>query len=730
MTSPQAKAFAHLSPGTGTRAAKDLVSGGVVSLVAIAFYISAATLLFQGPLLPHLSAAIGASLFGGALLAVFQAAKGSIELASVGPEPVTVPVLAGLTALVAAQCSPASMLPTAIAALGVSALCIGIVWLALGRMRAGDVIRYIPYPVIGGFLASVGWLMLAGGVAVVLGRSFAVRDIPGLVAGPQALQLLAGATIAFTLWWATLRIKHVLVLPGLIVFFIVLVHAWLALAGISTDAARAQGWFNMEFARAVLVSPAAPQTFALVEWHVIASQAGTIMTAVILSVVALLLSDSSLEVAFEERADFNQDLRVLGGANILLGLAGGLTGGVSISRSVLNKQAGAASRWSGLVKAALCLLAVFWGGPIISLIPKPLLGGILMYIGIGMLKLWLVDGRTKLARNDYLAVLVILALTIGVGYLPAVVVGIVICCFDFAVSSAKAGPIRRTFSRNEWPGKVERGALEAAALQDAGERMRIVELQGALFFGSIRTLASSLESLLAAGEKPDRLVIDFKRVASMDSSAAQAMSRVLKVSTRFAVPVTFTGVDERVLALLRSNGCVYPGGPDVIEDIDQAIILWDDEQLKTHVTSTAPLEEWLASELGGAGPVQELLSWLEARHLEAGDVLFRENEAADSLYLVQRGRLNLTVQHKGKTFKIRSIQAGGTVGEMGMYRLRDRSATVTAGEPSSVLRMSEQTMRRIEAKSPELALSLHKLFVRLLASRLEHSNAQLRALSS
>lgn len=716
--------------GTSTRAAKDLVSGAVVSLVAIAFYISAATLLFQGPLLPHLSTAIGASLFGGALLAVFQAAKGSLELASVGPEPVTVPVLAGLTALVAAKCSPDSALPTAVAALGVAALCIGMVWLVLGRVKAGDVIRYIPYPVIGGFLASVGWLMLAGGVSVVLGRSFSLRDVLDLVAGPQAVQLVAGATIALTLWWTTLRVKHVLVLPGLIVLFIVLIHSWLGLAGISIDAARAQGWFNREFAQAILDSPLEPQTFVLVDWNVIAGQAGTIMTAVILSVVALLLSDSSLEVAFEERADFNQDLRWLGGANILVGLAGGLTGGVSISRSILNKQAGAATRGSGLVKAGLCMLAIFWGGPIISLIPKALLGGILMYIGIGMLKFWIVDGRTKLARNDYFAVLSILALTIGVGYLPAVVVGIVICCFDFAVSSAKAGPIRRTFSRNEWPGKVERSVMETAALQKDGDRMRIVELQGALFFGSIRTLAGDIESLLASDEKPDRLVIDFRRVASMDSSAAQAMSRVLKVANRFNVPVCFTHASERVLALLRSNGCIYQGGPDIMEDIDQAIVSWDDEKLNTHSPSSAPLEDWLAAELGGSGAVQELLGWLEPQHLDTGDVLFRENEAADSLYLVQNGRLNLTVQHKGTSFKIRSIQAGGTVGEMGMYRLRDRSATVIAGEPSSVLRMSDQTMRGIEAKSPQLALSLHKLFVRLLASRLEHSNAQVRALSS
>ena len=71
------------------------------------------------------------------------------------------------------------------------------------------------------------------------------------------------------------------------------------------------------------------------------------------------------------------------------------------------------------------------------------------------------------------------------------VVGVVVCCFDFAVSSARLGPIRRSFSRNDWPGRVERSARESATLSANGERLRIVELQGALFFGSIRTLANA-----------------------------------------------------------------------------------------------------------------------------------------------------------------------------------------------------------------------------------------------
>jgi len=113
-----------------------------------------------------------------------------------------------------------------------------------------------------------------------------------------------------------------------------------------------------------------------------------------------------------------------------------------------------------------------------------------------------------------------------------------------------------------------------------------------------------------------------------------------------------------------------------------------------------------------------------------GEVLFRQGDEADSVYLVQQGSLMASVQVGQERFTVRSIQAGGTVGEMGVYRDRQRSATVHAEEPTEVWCMTRATLADIEARAPELAILLHRLFVRLLASRLEHANAQAKALSA
>lgn len=710
--------------------ARDAVAGAVVSLVAISFYLSSAALIFQGALSPHLPLGIGAALFGGALLAVCAAYKGSIGLASVGAEPATVPILAGMSASVASLCSPAAVLPTLIATLAIAAICIGLTWYAMGHFGVGNVIRFIPYPVIGGFLAGIGWLMFSGGMGVVAGKPFSLQLLLDLTDGTETtLQVLVGLGMGLVLWMATQKSKHVILLPALIVFFSLLVHLALLGNSIDLEQARAQGWLTKPFPLALPALPFAPATLALIDWSAVASQSGAMLSAMIVSIIALLLSASSLEVAFDARADFNNDLKVLGLGNVALGLAGGLAGGISISRSLLNKESGAATRRSGVVKALICVLAMFVGGPVIALIPKAVLGGILIYIGLGMLKTWVLDSRARLTRSDYLAVLTMVSLTIGVGYLPAVVVGIVVCCFDFAVSSARLATVRRSFCRNDWPDQVERSASESALLRSRGEDVRIVELQGALFFGSIRTLAIDMERLLTEQQGLERLVIDFRRVPWIDSSGAQALSRLVKLAGRHRVALSLCGVAPQVLTTLQTNGCFGAEGPEVSPDIDHALLDWDDAIIRQASHSATPLEDWLSKELGSATLVQRLQGYLQAMALQAGDVLFQQGEAADTLFLVQQGRLSAFFQTPTMRLKVRSIQAGGTVGEMGLYREAHRSASVQADEPTRVLALTREAMQTLEQQDAGLALELHKLFVRLLASRLDYANAQARALA-
>ena len=712
------------------RLMRDAVSGTIVSLVAISFYVSCAALLFQGQLVAHLAVGIGMSLAGAGLLALISAWKNSVELSSVGPEPATIPVLAGMTGMIAAQCTAASALPTALTGLAIAAGAIGVSWVLLGQYRLGDLVRYIPYPVIGGFLGAVGWLMLSGGLGVVVGKPFSLAMVADLFSPWPSAQLVAGVAVAAVLWWGTQHVRHVLTMPCLILGSCLLVYGWLWWTGVNLAQAHETGWLMPAFGQSLPALPWDPARLRSVDWAVLGAQTGVIVSAVIVGTLALLLSDGSLELAFDVRADLNRDLTALGWGNLAVAATGGLVGGISISRSVLNRQAGAATRISGVVKGVICLLAMAAGGPVIALIPKAVLGGILMFMGAGMLKGWMVDGRRRLARNDYAVVAFIVFLTVVFGFLPAVVAGAVVCCFDFAISSAKQGAVRRSLTRNDWPGTIERGAAEVAALREVGDKLRIVELHGTLFFGSVLKLVADLETLMQQ-RHPEQLVVDFRRVADMDSSAAQALTRLLKAASRSGVSVVFCSIAPRLHGTMEANGCLPPGGLVVHRDIAQAVAAWEDRWLQAQGLVPGPgLSDWLVREMGSAELARQLQERLERLDLEPGDALFHQGDAADELFLVEQGRLSVTLLRDGQEFQVRSIQAGATVGEMGVYRAALRSATVRAEVPTRVLRMGRATLAELERDAPHLAIGLHRLFVRLLAARLDHANANATALAA
>jgi len=703
---------------------RNLVAGLVVSLVALSFYISAATLLFQGTLAPHLLGAIGAAFLGGAIASALAAWRGSQPLASAGPEPATVPVLAALTAAVAASTSGAALLPTTVVVLALAALAIGAAWWGIGRARAGNLMRYIPYPVIGGFLAAVGWLLLTGGLAVAASTPLGWATLGRLAEPATAARLGTGLAIGGLLWWGGTRSKHVMTMPGMLLGLGLLLHAGLLGAGVGLDAARAQGWLMARFDSALPPWPLAPALLQAVDWGVVLQQAGLLLSVVIVATIGMLLSVGSLEVAFDAPARVNHDLRNLGLANLACALTGGLAGGISISRSIANQAARASGPGSGWVQAATSLLALAWAGPVLALVPKPLLGGLLVSIGIGMLKTWVLDSRARITRGAHATVLAMLVVTALFGFLPAVCIGVLACCVDFAVASSRLPPVRRLVARSAWPGRVEHGPAATRLLAAAGSGLCIVELQGVLFFGSATRLVDELDAVLAAPQPPRWLLLDFQRVPSLDSSAAQTLLKLDKAARQAGAQLHCSGLPDAQRQLLAAAGFA-PGPAQLHADIDAAVRTWDDGVLAQQPGADGDVHAWLAQELGSAAAAQQVLAHFDTLQLAAGDTLFNQGDAPDALYLLAEGRL---VARLG-TVAVRSLHAGSVVGEMGLFRDALRSASVAADLPSRVLRLSRAGLQALELQAPALGLALHRLLIRQLAGRLEQASAQAVALS-
>lgn len=164
---------------------RDMFAGSICGVLSIAFGLSYAVLIFSGPLTPWLTYGVAATFVSTAIAAFVVAMRGSLPFAIAGPDSSTSAVTAVLAAalverLIAAGVGDQLLKPTLIV-IAIGSALTGILLCGLGLARAGRAIRFVPYPVIGGFLGATGWLVVSGAVLVVTDLQLDVRNVDALL---------------------------------------------------------------------------------------------------------------------------------------------------------------------------------------------------------------------------------------------------------------------------------------------------------------------------------------------------------------------------------------------------------------------------------------------------------------------------------------------------------------------------------------------------------------------
>jgi SulP family sulfate permease len=293
-------------------------------------------------------------------------------------------------------------------AIAATTLLTGAFFLVLGFLKLGELVRFIPYPVVGGFLAGTGWLLVKGSFGVMADFPLAISNTAALLQPDQLILWVPGTLFGLLLFVGLRRIKHSLAMPAILSLVVVLFYFVLLATGTSIQEVIDRGLLlgavsgKATWQPLVLVNPLAA------DWTAILGQSGNIAVILIVTAVSLLLNASALELTFQQDIDLNRELRVAGFANILSGLGGGAIGYHALDMSTLCYRTGARSRLPGLVAGAICAVILFAGVPLLAFIPTPILGGLLLFVGLGFLVEWVVDGWSKLPRSDYAVVLLIL----------------------------------------------------------------------------------------------------------------------------------------------------------------------------------------------------------------------------------------------------------------------------------------------------------------------------------
>jgi hypothetical protein len=473
------------------------------------------------------------------------------------------------------------------------------------------------------------------------------------------------------------------------------------------------------------------------------------LTALLLGLVGALesvLSVVAIEQGSGRRIAADRELAASGLANLIGGLAGALPVVMLRAGAVALQRAGGRGAASSLAAAATVAAVFLLAGPALAWVPQALLAGVMLVVGWTLVDGWSVRMAARwwrglrdgtLPENDDtlagLAVMaVVCALTVSMGVAAGVAIGVALSLVVFVRR------INRTLVREQLSGmarpsrRIYPGAVEARLL-GLRPRIALLELEGALFFGSGAQLPERAENLAP----PVRFVIfDLRRVGTVDESGAMLLHEVSQRLARRGQELMLAGVVAGGAAA-RALAAFGPWAADAalrcFADADQAMeaaegtllaeAAHDDAALAALLATDAELPLAACSLVRGlsAREIRLVRAAMQRRELRAGDVVFRQGDEAEALYVVTRGSVSAVVVSRGavsRTQRFASLGPGTMFGEMALLDQAGRSADAVADSDTCLLVLPRENLEQLLREQPELAAKLYRNIAAHLGERL------------
>ncbi len=716
-----------MSEGRRTgRVLATISAGAVIGIVEVVLAISFAALVFGGYIDQFLPAGIGIYLVAAALTLAILAWRAGVRgvVGSVQDAAAAVLAIVAASAALDAHGSTNRAFLTVVATTMVVTFVTALTFLLLGTLRLGNLARFIPYPVVGGFLAGTGWLLMRGGLRVAASMNPQVGTIKEFVTPFELARWVPAVAFGVVLLVATRVVRRPLVIPAILGFGLGLFAIGMLVTGSSIQAARDGLWLLGPFTSARLWQVWSVRALTGADWSAVLNQAPGIATAVFVAVMACLFNVGGVELLLHTDLDSNEELRDAGWVNVASSLFGGIPGYHALSLTALAQQMAVDGRGAGLVAALVPLAAVVFGATVVGLIPRMIVGGVLVFVGLSFLVAWIVDVRRSLPVGEYLIVLAIVATIATKGLLAGLVVGLVLAVVLFAVNYGRIDLVHEIAFGTTYRSNVDRPPGERAALQGLAERVQILRLNGFVFFGTASGLLERIRKRVESG--PIRLLlIDLQRVTGADSSGVMALFKVAQLAEASGFELVFAGAPDRVQEQFRRGGVIASDGIVRFEpDLDRGLQRCEDELL----AEATPADGDPQSE-GPTDLPPHLGVYLERSSIPEGTVLIRQGDPPDDIFVLESGRLRVELlTPEGGRIRLSTVRPGVVVGEVAMYTGVPRTADVVAETPSVVLALSRASIERLEVEEPETAAALHRWLAATLAARLTDSQRAYSAL--
>jgi sulfate permease, SulP family len=445
----------------------------------------------------------------------------------------------------------------------------GAFQILLGFLKVGQYVRYMPYPVVSGFMSGIGVIIILLQLFPLLGHSSPKQIVDIFLQLPDILDAVNFASVALAISAIAIiylfpRITKLVPSPLVALVGLTVLSSLLGL-DVRVIGAIPEGLPSLHFVTLVEEDLVRPMLIVL-----------PAITLAALGTIDSLLTSIVADNMTKTQHDSNKELIGQGLGNMAVAIVGGIPGAGATMRTVVNIKSGGKTRISGVVHSVALILVLLGLGPYASLIPLPVLAGILITVGIGIIDYKGIKHVPHVPKVDSVVMLVVLGLTVFVDLLEAVAVGMVLASVlfmkrmsDIVEDKSSVGSVESFLQEQAW-------ADEVNISDTMREQIYIKHFDGPIFFG----FSNNLQKMTQALPKVSAVILRMNQVPYIDQSGIYAIEDAVLALQEKGVLVLFVGTQEQPLDMLRNidlipdlvpEHCVFEQFPDCIAALEAGI---------------------------------------------------------------------------------------------------------------------------------------------------------------
>lgn len=713
--------------------------GLIISFSIIAISLAFAHALYSGPLHEFLPWGTRMMLLSSGVVILIIALKSSVPIVVARPQDEPLPLILIMVQGLAIYVSQGKAeIITVVVAIMLTTILTGIMLYLIGKFKWGNFVRFVPFPVVTGFLASTGLLLIMQGLIDVLPKDpISAQYILELFTLKSLLIWLPAILFGVLAFIIAQSSIHPLAFPGLLLFSIVIFYSFVFFLNLDIEELRNSGQLIAGFEGKYKLKDInwGLLDFGTIDFKLIAKSLIQMLIISLVSVIALLFITISLELILKKDIDFNEELKIAGIANLFGGLLGGIVGYHGLGNTVFAASFKVHTRALGILCGIVLILSVFFAGQGITYFPKFLLSGLVIFLGLALFYEWTFGVWKRLEFLDKAVLLVVLLVTLLFGFLQGVLAGVLISIIFFIFTYSQINIVRYIIDGTELRSSYQRTPVAQKILNEHGKKFVYIKLEGYLFFGSANALVNLFHSLYKKNHNLKFLIYDFERVKGMDSSVVMSFEKIAEYAKQKNLQVIITGYKAPRVAklILKIRKILETEHLKKIADVDQAVNSCEEEIIEQAGLSIKDLENQIISLdefLTEKSVPLDIVDYFEDVFLKKGELLVKQGERSTDLFYLEQGKLGIfiTISDTRKKF-LSHIGSGNIIGEIAFYSHSTRSASIIAQADCKLKKLSQQSLKKIHITNPSLNDAFNRAIICLLSEKLIMTTKTLQILT-